>query len=221
MSKLTWDNTGEKYYETGVQKGVVYPINKNTGTYPKGTAWNGLSTVEESPDGGDANDIYADNIKYASIRATENYKGSISAYSYPDEVAILDGTEAVAAGVYIGQQTRGVFGMCYRTEVGNDIGGEYYVLTLVWGATISPSERSYDTINDSPDAIEFSWDFETDPVSITVSGLTLDPSASIDIDSRYADATKLAALETVLYGSDDADARLPLPSEVITMMAVG
>lgn len=221
MSKLTWDNTGEKYYETGVQKGVVYPINKNTGTYPKGTAWNGLSAVEESPDGGDANDIYADNIKYASIRATENYKGSISAYSYPDEVAILDGTEAVAAGVYIGQQTRGAFGMCYRTEVGNDIGGEYYVLTLVWGATISPSERSYDTINDSPDAIEFSWDFETDPVAITVSGLTLDPSASIDIDSRYADATKLAALETVLYGSDDADARLPLPSEVITMMAAG
>lgn len=211
---LVWDQTGSRYYETGDSKAVLY-LQDETGSYAKGIAWNGLTAFTESPSGADATDFYADNIKYASIRAAETFGATIEAYTYPDEFAECDGSVEVAPGVYAGQQTRKAFGFSVRTEIGNDVSSEAgYKLHLVYGATASPSDRSYQTINDSPDAISFSWEITTNPVS--VSGLK--PTACLTIDSRKADADKLAALEKVLYGSDEADARLPLPDEVATMM---
>lgn len=211
MPKLVWDKTGERYYETGVKQGVLYPID-NKGTYPKGVAWNGLTNVTESPSGAEATALYADDIKYLNLISTEEFGGTIEAYTYPDEFAECDGSASLATGVYIGQQPRKTFGLCYRTTVGNDVDNNNYgyKLHLVYGALASPSEKAYATINDSPEAITFSWEFSTTPVNVT----GFKPTACITIDSTKVDPQKLAALEAILYGGDEAEARLPLPDEV-------
>lgn len=216
MSKLVWDQTGERYYETGVKNGVLYP-QETGGTYNKGVAWNGLTAVTESPSGAEATALYADDIKYLNLMSAEEFGATIEAYTYPDEFAECDGSAALAAGVMLGQQKRKAFGLCYRTALGNDIdGSDYgYKLHIIYGALASPSEKSYATINDSPEAITFSWEVTTTPVSVD----GFKPTASITIDSTKADATKLAALEVILYGSDDIEARLPLPDEIATLMA--
>lgn len=226
MAKLTWDKTGERLYETGVDRGVVYPYNSTTSAYDNGYAWNGLTQVSENPSGADANDLYADNIKYLSLRAAEDFGATIEAYTYPEEFAKLDGTQALTTGVYIGQQSRAMFGLCYRTRIGNDTDGDAhgYKLHIVYGATCSPSEKAYETVNDSPDAITFSWEINTTPIPVEGYRNT----ASIVIDSTKADATKLAALEEILYGKDPTteggddgvDPRLPLPDEIKTLMTV-
>lgn len=218
MSKLVWDQTGERLYETGVKQGVLYPISTE-GTYPKGVAWNGLTTVTESPSGAEATALYADDIKYLNLISTEELGGTIEAYTYPDEFAECDGSAALTAGVYIGQQARKTFGLCYRTTLGNDVenNAHGYKLHLIYGALASPSEKSYATINDSPEAITFSWEFSTTPVNVT----GFKPTASIVIDSTKVNAEKLTALEKILYGDGETEARLPLPDEVAeTMKAV-
>lgn len=222
MSRITWDNTGERYYETGVKQGVLYPIQAD-GKYTKGVAWNGLTAVTESPSGAEATALYADDIKYLNLISNEEFGATIEAYTYPDEFAECDGSAALATGVMIGQQARKTFGLCYRTAVGNDVdGSDYgYKLHLIYGCLAAPSEKAYSTINDSPEAITFSWEVTTTPVN--VSGFK--PTSQITIDSNKADPTKLAALEDILYGKDDDGegtvARLPLPDEVATLMAAG
>lgn len=217
MAALVWDQTGERYYETGTKKGVVYPYNTTSKSYDKGVAWNGLTAFTESPSGAEETALYADDIKYGSMRSAEDYGFTIEAYTYPDEFAKLDGTASPVAGVYLGQQNRGVFGFSCVTTIGNDVSNEAgYKLHLVYGATASPSEKSYATINDSPEAITLSWECTTNPVNVT----GFDPVASLTIDSTKVDATKLQALEKILYGSaqPEATARLPLPDEVITLL---
>ncbi|WP_130837526.1 hypothetical protein [Lachnoclostridium sp. Marseille-P6806] len=214
--KLVWDAVGEKRYETGTDRGVLYP--QVSGAYPKGVAWSGLISVTLSPSGGDENAFYADNIKYGSIRGAEDFGGTITSYYYPDEFAACDGSTSVATGVTISQQKRTPFGMCYRSLIGNDADGigHGYTLHLIYNATVSPSEREYQTVNDSPEGIEFSHEFSTTPVGVTkVEGAK--PTALLEIDSTVVDAEKLKQLETILYGSDSADARLPLPDEVIQL----
>lgn len=216
---LTWDQTGERLYETGLDRGVVYPYNTQTNAYDAGYAWNGLTAVNESPSGAEPTALYADNIKYLELRSAEEFGGTIEAYTYPDEFAVLDGTAEAVTGVKLGQQSRGVFGLCYRTKVGNDTQLEEYgyKLHLVYGCVCSPSEKNYQTINDSPEAITFSWEFTTTPVNVT----GYKPTSSIVIDSKKVDATKLATLEGILYGvsgSPGTTPRLPLPAEVITTL---
>lgn len=215
MSKLVWDQTGERFYETGVDHGVLYPIQEG-GVYSKGVAWNGLTGVTESPSGAEASPIYADNIKYLNLMSAEEFGATIEAYTYPDEFAECDGSASIATGVYIGQQRRKAFGLSYRTVLGNDVdNNEYgYKLHLIYGALAAPSEKGYTTINDSPEAITFSWEVTTTPVNVT----GFKPTACVTIDSTKADAGKLAALEAILYGSDDEEARLPLPDEVVEIM---
>lgn len=215
MSKLVWDKTGERFYETGVKQGVLYPQDTK-GAYPKGVAWNGLTTVTESPSGAEATPLYADDIKYLNLISTEELGGTIEAYTYPDEFAECDGSAAIAKGVYIGQQPRKTFGLSYRTTLGNDVDSNSYgyKLHLVYGALASPSEKAYETINDSPEAITFSWEFSTTPVNVD----GFKPTANIVIDSTKVDPEKLANLEKVLYGDTETDARLPLPDEVAQIM---
>lgn len=220
MSKLVWDKTGERYYETGVKNGVLYIPTE--GVYSKGVAWNGLTAVTESPSGAEATALYADDMKYLSLYSAEEFGATIEAYTYPDEFAQCDGSAELAKGVSIGQQTRKTFGLCYRTTVGNDTdGNDYgYKLHMIYGCMASPSEKAYATINDSPDAITFSWEVTTTPVSVA----GFKPTASITIDSTKADPTKLAALEDILYGKDGepgSEARLPLPDEIKTLMTPG
>ena len=217
MSKLVWDSTGDRLYETGVKNGVLYPIDE-VGTYSKGVAWNGLTAVTESPSGAESNPLYADDIKYLDLRSVEEFGGTIEAYMYPDEFAECDGSAELAAGVKISQQQRKVFGLCYRTTLGNDVKGDDYgyKLHIVYGAVASPSERGYTTMNDSPEAITMSWEFTTTPVS--VKGFR--PTAHLEIDSTKANAEKLTALEAILYGADETEARLPLPDEIATLMKV-
>lgn len=217
MSKIVWDKTGERFYETGVKNGVLYI--PTGGVYSKGVAWNGLTAVTESPSGAEATPLYADDSKYLNLMSNEEFGATIEAYTYPDEFAECDGSASIATGVMIGQQTRKTFGLSYRTALGNDtVGNDYgYKLHLIYGALAAPSEKGYTTINDSPDAITFSWEVTTTPVSVT----GFKPTASITIDSTKADPTKLAALEKILYGSDDSPAtepRLPLPDEIATLM---
>jgi hypothetical protein len=220
--KLEWDKSGEHLFETGVDRGVLYPQAAD-GTYPKGVAWNGLTSVSESPSGAEAHALWADNIKYLNLYSAEEFGATIEAYTYPDEFAELDGSAEVAPGAMIGQQNRKAFGLCYRTVLGNDIqGNDYgYKIHIIYGAQASPSEKSYETINDSPDAITFSWELNTTPTP--VSGYK--PTASIVIDSTKCDHDKLADLEEILYGTPDAggqpgtDARLPLPAEVIATLS--
>lgn len=216
MPKLEWDKTGERFYEVGVDHGVLY-IQSDTGTYPNGEVWNGLTGVTESPSGAEATDLWADNIKYASLRSTETFGGTIEAYTSPDSFALCDGTAEPIEGVRIGQQTRKTFGFCYRTQINNDTATDTddgYLLHLVYGATASPSERAYTTINESPDAITFSWEFTTTPV--TVAGHK--PTALITVNSLKVDKAKLTALEDKLYGTEDGTAMLPLPDEVLSIL---
>lgn len=221
MAKLTWDNTGEHLYETGVRNGVIYPQNAN-GTYGTGVAWNGLTGVTESPSGAEATAIYADDIKYLNLYSAEEFGATIEAYTYPDEFAECDGSAFPVDGMIVGQQARKAFGFCYRTVLGNDVAGEAYgyKLHILYGCRVSPSEKAYQTINDSPEAITFSWELTTTPVAITdANGNVINnykPTACVVIDSTKADATKLAALEAKLYGSDNAEPTLPLPSQIIT-----
>ena len=218
MPKLTWDDTGKRFYETGVDRGVLYP--QTAGAYPKGVAWNGLTTVTESPSGAEANPQYADNIKYLNLMSIEEFSGTIEAFTYPDEFGACDGSASVATGVTIGQQSRSAFGLSYRTKLGNDTDGEDhgYKLHLVYGCMAAPSEKAYATVNDSPEALSLSWEFTTTPVQVTGHK----PTATLIVDSSKVDATKLAALETILYGADAVEARLPMPDEVITLIgAVG
>ena len=214
MSKLVWDKAGEHFYETGVKNGVLYI--PTAGVYSKGVAWNGLTAVTESPSGAEATPLYADDIKYLNLLSAEEFGGTIEAYTYPDEFMECDGSAALTKGVYIGQQKRSTFGLCYRTVLGNDVdNNDYgYKLHLVYGALAAPSEKGYSSINDDPEAITLSWEFTTTPV--TVAGHK--PTASITIDSTKVDAEKLAALEAILYGSEEKEARLPLPDEIATLM---
>lgn len=217
MSKLTWDAIGERYYETGIKKGVLYP--QVAGTYPKGVAWNGLTGVTESPSGAEPTPMYADDIKYLNLMSNEEFGGTIEAFTYPDEFKACNGEAELAAGVSIGQQARVPFGMCYRTTLGNDTeNNEHgYKLHLVYGAQASVSEKAYATVNDTPEAVTFSWEFTTTPVDVT----GFKPTSIVVIDSTKVDAGKLAALEAILYGSDDGegnDPRLPLPNEIMTLM---
>lgn len=216
MPKIVWDNTGERLYETGVRNGVLYPI-QTDGTYSKGVAWNGLISVTESPSGAEATPLYADDIKYLNLISAEEYGSTIEAYTYPDEFAECDGSASIATGVNIGQQPRKTFGMCYRTVVGNDVKNDNYgyKLHLVYGALAAPSEKAFSTINDSPEAITFSWEVSTTPVNVT----GFKPTASLTIDSTKVDADKLASLEVILYGSENKGARLPLPDEIATLMS--
>lgn len=213
MAKLEWDKVGEHFYETGLDRGVLYV--QSSGTYPKGVAWNGLTGVTESPSGADATDMYADNQKYLSLRAAETFGATIEAYTYPDEFAACDGSASLAEGVKIGQQTRKTFGFAYRTKLGNDTEGEElgYVLHLVYGATASPSSKSRTTINESPEAVSFSWEISTTPVNVD----GFKPTATIEIDSTKISKTGLAAIEAALYGSENKEAYLPLPDEVKTL----
>lgn len=222
--KLVWDKTGEHFYETGVKNGVLYPMSAS-GTYPKGVAWNGLTAITESPSGAEATALYADDIKYLNLMSNEEFGATVEAYTYPDEFAECDGSASLTEGVYIGQQARKTFGLCYRTTLGNDAkGNDYgYKLHIIYGAMASPSEKAYSTINDSPDAITFSWELSTTPVAVA----NFKPTASLTIDSTKVDAQKLAALEDILYGKDGTgedhttgavDPRLPLPDEIATLM---
>lgn len=218
MPKLTWDNTGERIFETGVKQGVLYPI-QSDGKYTKGVAWNGLTAVTESPSGAEATALYADDIKYLNLLSNEEFGATIEAYTYPDEFAECDGSAELATGVMIGQQKRKTFGLCYRTTIGNDVeGNDYgYKLHLVYGCLAAPSEKGYSTINDNPDAITFSWEVSTTPVNVE----GFKPTSQITIDSTKADPAKLAALEAILYGSAETEAKLPLPDEVATTMSAG
>ena len=215
MSKLVWDQTGDRLYETGVSKGVLYP--QVSGAYPKGVAWNGLTAVTESPSGAEATALYADDIKYLNLMSAEEFGATIEAYTYPEEFEACDGSASLATGVNIGQQKRQAFGLCYRTVLGNDEdGNEYgYKLHIIYGCLAAPSEKAYATINDSPEAITFSWEVTTTPV--TVEGFK--PTACVTIDSTKVDGTKLAALEAVLYGDEDTEASLPLPDAIKAMFA--
>lgn len=222
---IVWDQIGQKTYETGVCNGVLYPIS-DEGTYPKGVAWNGLNNVSESPSGAEETKIFADNIKYLSLLSAEEFGATIQAYTYPDEFAECDGSAEIAPGVMIGQQNRKVFGLCYRTEFGNDVkGNDYgYKLHLIYGCKATPSEKSYGTINDSPEAVSFSWSVTTTPVNVEGYKAT----ATVVIDSTKISAEKLAAIEDILYGTaagTDPEAptpavegRLPLPAEIIEIM---
>lgn len=232
--KLVWDNTGERLYETGVSKGVLYPIQPG-GVYTKGVAWNGLSAVTESPSGAEATGLYADNIKYLNLISAEEFGGTIEAYMAPDEFAECDGSVEVAPGVYAGQQSRKMFGLAYTTIIGNDVDSNDhgYEIHLVYGCMASPSEKGYESVNDSPAALTLSWDFTTTPVNITsvVDEVTkLKPTATLVLKSTKVDAKKMAAVEEILYGKDPTGAdtndgvepRLPLPDEIISIMkAVG
>lgn len=224
MSKIVWDKTGERLYETGVDRGVLYV--QSNGTYPKGVAWNGLTAVTESPSGAEATPLYADNIKYLNLMSAEEFGCTIEAYTYPEEFAECDGSAELAAGVTIGQQARKPFGLSYRTKIGNDAAGNEfgYKLHLIYGGLAAPSEKAYASINDSPEAITFSWEVSTTPVSVDGHS----PTASITIDSTKVEPTKLSALEEILYGKDGEGAsatgtepRLPLPSEIATLFTAG
>lgn len=215
--KLVWDAVGDKRYERGVSKGVLFPT-KSDGSYEAGVAWNGLTNVNESPDGGEATDMWADNIKYGTLRSVENHKGSIEAYTYPDEFAECDGNAEPVPGLRLGQQTRKPFGLSYRTEIGSDSNPELgYKIHLVYGATASPSEKTHETVNDSSDISPISWDYETVPVAVD----GYKPVAHLEIDSTKVDPTKLAQLEAKLYGSETEDPKLPMPAEVISMLTTG
>ena len=214
MSKLVWDVVGERNYETGVSKGVLYPM--VSGAYPKGVAWSGLTTVTETASGAEATPLYADNIKYLNLMSVEELGGTIEAYTAPDEFGACDGTAELTTGVSIGQQPRQTFGLAYQTILGNDTenNNHGYKIHLIYGALASPTERSYATVNDSPEAMTMSWEFSTTPVSVK----GFEPTSLVVIDSTKVDAEKLAAFEAIIYGSEDQEARLPLPDEVATLL---
>lgn len=220
--KLVWDQVGQKVYETGVKKGVLYLIDPTDLTYKNGVAWNGLTQVSESPSGAEATKLYADDVLYLNMYSAEEFGATVEAYTYPDEFAALDGSAEIATGVMIGQQTRKAFGLSYVTTIGNDVSGnDYgYKIHLIYGAMASPSEKSYGTINDSPEAITFSWTLTTTPVTVT----GFKPTATVVIDSTKFKTTeekaKLAAFEDIIYGTENTNPRLPLPDEVKTLLGI-
>jgi hypothetical protein len=215
MSKLVWDETGSRVYETGVKNCVLYPQGED-GEYSLGVAWNGVTAITESPSGAEANPLYADDIKYLNLISAEEFGATIEAYTYPDEFAECDGSAILTEGVSIGQQKRKTFGLAYRTSLGNDVAGSEfgYKLHIIYGAIAAPSEKAYATINDSPEAITFSWEVTTTPVAVT----GFKPTAHLEIDSTKATEANLKNLEDILYGSDDVEARLPLPDEIKQIM---
>jgi len=218
MAALVWDKTAERFYETGVDHGVLY-VQKADGTYENGVVWNGLTAVTEKPDGAEPNDLYADNIKYASLRSAETFGATIEAYMYPEEFAQCDGSAVVATGVYIGQQKRKPFGFCYRTLIGNDTATDTddgFMLHIIYNATASPSEKNHETVNDSPDAVTMSWDLDTTPVAFE-DHPSYKPTATITIDSTKCDATKLQTLMDTLYGTANSEATLPSPDDIVAM----
>lgn len=216
MAKIVWDEAGKHFYETGVSNGVLYPQSAN-GEYPKGVAWNGLISVSENPSGAEANPLYADNIKYLNLISTEEFGATIEAYTYPDEFAVCDGSAEIAKGVSIGQQNRKAFGLCYKTVLGNDTDGNSlgYKLHIIYNALAAPSEKSYSTINDSPEAITFSWEINTTPIQVA----GFKPTASVVVDSTKLETGKLKKLEDALYGTDSEEPKLPLPAEILTLIA--
>lgn len=218
MAKIVWDKTGERIYETGVEQGVLYNIDEG-GAYSKGVPWNGLTAVTESPSGAEATPLYADNIKYLELMSAEEFGATIEAYTYPDEFGECDGTATIEKGVVIGQQSRKIFGLSYKTVVGNDVkNNDYgYKLHLIYGAKAAPSEKAYSTINDSPEAITFSWEVTTTPVP--VSGHK--PTSTLVIDSTKVGEGVMKKIEDVLYGTEEAEARLPLPDEVLSIIKAG
>lgn len=219
MSKIIWDEAGKRFFETGVDQGVLYPQDVN-GEYPLGVAWNGLIGVTESPSGAEPEAVYADNRKYLNLMSAEEFAGTVEAYTYPKEFGPCNGEAEAAVGVTLGQQNRKPFGLCYRTKIGNDVDQQDhgYKLHLIYGALVAPSEKSYQTINETPEAMTMSWEFSTTPVAVT----GFKPSASLVIDSTKVAAPKLAALEALLYGTELLPATLPLPNEVIALVtAVG
>lgn len=218
MAKLEWDKTGEKFYETGVDHGVLY-VQSETGLYPTGVVWNGLITVTESPSGAESNPQYADNIKYLDLLSTEEFGATIEAYTYPIEFAVCDGTVTPATGVYMGQQPRKRFGLCYRTKIGNDTAGQDlgYKIHIIYGALAAPSEKAYSTINDSPEAITFSWELTTNPVA--VNNTNFKPVSCVVIDSTKVLPAKMTLLEAELYGGTTKSANLPLPHEIIALIS--
>lgn len=215
MPKLVWDDTGKHLFETGVQKGVLYP--QVGGAYPKGVVWNGLTSVTESPSGAESNPHYADDIKYLNLVSAEEFGATVEAYTYPDEFAKCDGSAEISPGILVGQQERQKFGLCYRTVLGNDTEGNAYgyKLHIIYNATASPSEKQYQTINDSPEAITFSWELSTTPTNVDGHK----PTASLVIDSTKVDETKLKKLEDKLYGTESEEASLPTPNEIIALLA--
>lgn len=212
--KITWDKSGERYYETGVKRGVLYVMDK--GAYGNGVAWNGLTAVTESPSGAEASPMYADDIKYLNLYSAEEFAATVEAYTYPDEFAECDGSAEIAPGVTIGQQKRKTFGMCYTTVLGNDTdGNDYgYKIHIIYGANAAPSEKAYATINDSPEAITFSWELSTTPVEVAGHK----PTASLTIDSTKTTPEKMKAIEDILYGTESQEPRLPLPSEIAELL---
>lgn len=215
MTKLNWDVQGERYYETGVSKGVLYPFKE--GKYSKGVAWNGLTAVTESPSGAEPTPLYADNIKYLNLLSNEEFAATVEAYTYPDEFAECDGSAELAAGVSVGQQKRIPFGMSYVTKVGNDTDGQDYgyKIHLIYGALAKPSQKNYATINDNPEAITFSWELSTTPVAVP----NLKPTACITIDSKKVTPEKLKKIEDKLYGTESEEATLPTPTELAALIA--
>lgn len=217
MSKITWDDTGDRLYETGVKNVVLYPMGSN-GVYEEGVAWNGVTTITESPSGAEAESLYADDIKYLELRSREEFGATIEAYTYPDEFAACDGSAELFKGVKIGQQPRKTFGLCYKTTVGNDTEGEEhgYKIHLVYGCKAAPSEKAYATINDSPEAITFSWEVTTTPVEVAGHK----PTAHVEFDSTVLTKNQMAAIEKLLYGGDEENdkATLPLPSAILTTL---
>lgn len=219
MAKLVWDNVGERFYETGVDHGVLYPFNTTTKAYDKGVVWNGLSSVNESPSGAEATAVWADNIKYLNLYSAEEFGATIECYTYPDEFKELNGEATLGAGITIGQQARGTFGLSYRTKIGNDVTDDLgYKIHLIYGAKASPSEQAYSTVNDSPEAMSLSYELTTIPVPVE----GFKPTATLVIDSTKTDAAILTAIEEILYGTDGESgktARLPMPSEIMKLLA--
>lgn len=223
MSKLVWDQTGERIYETGVSKGVLFVVGDD-GKYGNGVAWNGLTAVTKSPSGAEATPLYADDIKYLNLMSAESFGATIEAYTYPEEFRACNGSAAIAKGVYAGQQKRKMFGMCFKTLIGNDVDGtdKGYKLHFIYGAQASPSEEAYATVNGDPEAITFSWEITTTPVAIATKGFK--PTATIEVVSTECDADKLAQLEAMIYGTDGenegagTEAKLPTPDEIITLI---
>lgn len=216
MAKLVWDESGKRIYETGVRNGVLY-LQDTQGAYTKGVAWNGLTAVTESPSGAEPTALYADDIKYLELFSAEEFGATIEAYTYPAEFEKCDGSASLGAGVTIGQQDRATFGLCYRTVLGNDVkGSEFgYKLHLIYGAKAKPSEKGYQTINDSPEAITFSWEVSTTPVNVA----GFKPTACVTIDSTKIAPEKLTQIETLLYGDTSAEAKLPLPDEIAAIVS--
>ena len=215
MARLIWDEVGQRFFETGVKNGVLY-VQDNDGSYKNGVVWNGLTAVTESPSGAEETPLYADDVKYLTLRSAEEFGATIEAYTYPEEFEQCDGSAAIAAGITIGQQARRAFGLCYRTSVGNDIQGQNfsYKLHLIYGCTVAPSEKSYSTINDNPEAITFSWELSTVPVP--VDGFS--PTASLVIDASKVDEGKMQLLENALFGDDQNGAKLLLPNEIMELI---